>query len=425
MPIRALLQAAMVLTLARGLVAAGPVADRMERAEKAAALARRIAPRVEEIRGRKFKRPVSVEVVDAETARNHFVQRISKTWPEERLRLDQRIYVHLGLLPEETDVLSSLLDILSEQAWGYYDPERDTFFVLEDVPQHTAPVLMAHELTHALDDQHYGLDALIEATRDDEDRAAALSAVIEGSGTAVMTVFMLEEIRAGRMEEDVFDRINASEAGQADALRAAPPFLRRGLMAPYVLGVRFVLRGDPRRLSRGRFDPRDLDRAFEQPPLSSEQILHPEKYWDQSKADPPRPVRLPDLSAGLGEGWSLVAEGRLGELVLAQLAGSEGPAFPSPDPYPPSLWTNAAARGLAGDRYSHYVNGGHSLTLLGTLWDGPDEAEEFLESLTPLAGRYDLLRGSWVFLVAGDVRGSLAEALVAQALAAVGPAAAP
>jgi hypothetical protein len=402
----------LTLLAAAGQARPGVASGETSTAQWARALAQEIAPRVEEIRGLRFRRPVSVELVDAESARAHFQRRAAKMWPEHEVRLDQRVYAQLGLLPAGTDLLKSLLDLLAEQAWGYYDPDSDTFFVLENSPPETAPLLMAHELTHALDDQHHQIDSMLDQVREDDDRATALSAVVEGSGTLVMTAFMLEEIRAGRMKRDVLEHFQESDAGRAETLRAAPAFLRRSLLAPYLLGLGFLLRGDPHRLSESGVDPRDLDRAFRDPPLSSEQILHPEKYWDETRQDVPLPVTLPDLSPDLGEGWSLVGTGTLGELALAQLAGSEGPDLASPDASAPAHWTNEAARGIAGDLYQHYVNGDRSLTVLGTLWDTVRDAREFRLSLSHGSV---FLRGSAVLVLAGDL-GAGAERLASLAL---------
>ena len=189
-------------------------------------LARAITLRVEAIRGRRFERDVAMQIVDDETARRHFEQRATKLWPREEIEHDQRALAQLGLLPEGTSLLDALLDLLEEQAGGYYDPETDTFYVLDDVPAGTASILIAHELTHALDDQHFDIDALLAKAMQDDDRSAALSAVIEGSGTLVMSKFMVEEIRAGRLSAELLEELEQSEAGRAELLRAAPAYLQ-------------------------------------------------------------------------------------------------------------------------------------------------------------------------------------------------------
>src|SRR5260221_3545717 len=124
--------------------------------QEAAALAVQIAPLVEEIRGAKFKHPVPVEIVDDTGARKHFQGRMERYWPATQMHAEEIVYAHLGLLPPKSDLAGEVYDVLEEQASGFYDPDRDTFFVLGDMPRSIAPIITAHELTHALDDQYFG-----------------------------------------------------------------------------------------------------------------------------------------------------------------------------------------------------------------------------------------------------------------------------
>ena len=174
---------------------------------------------------------------------------------------------------------------------------------------------------------------------------------------------------------------------------------------------------DPTGLATG-VSPEDLDHAFKDPPRSSEQILHPEKYWDDAKRDEPRAVALADLSAVLGKGWSLAGRGNLGELNLAILAGAGRPDIHSPEIALPATWTNGAASGWGGDLWHHYVNDGKSATLLVTLWDTERDAGEFEAALRRDAGRPFFWRGDAVVIVGGDA-GDRAGALAQAALDAV------
>lgn len=384
--------------------------------DEAVELTRTVAPRVEEIRGLKFKRPVAVKVVDDKVAREHFKARIVKEYPEAKLRADERAYAQLGLIPAGSQLLAAFLDILEEQAGGYYDPETDTFYVLDDMPKGVGPILVAHELTHALDDQHYGIDGMLYAVKEDDDRASAVGAVVEGSGTVVMSAFLMQEMQAGRLGPAALAEVQKTEAGQGAKLAAALPFLRRSLLSSYVLGFPFLLRGDLTKLTS--VNPADLNRAFEKPPTSSEQILHPEKYWDAAKADAPVTVVLPDLARLLGPGWSLGGHGTLGELNLALLTEAPTPNGDSPDAVVAAAWTNEAAAGIGGDAYQHYSNGAKGETVLATLWDTEKDAGEFEKALRPLSGRRAFRRGAAVVVVAGDAP-ERAEALASAVLAGI------
>jgi len=364
---------------------------------EATLLALELAPQIEAIRGLKFKRVVPVEIVDDAAARAHFDSRVAKYWPEDRLRDEQTVYTQLGILPEGTDLLAMLFDVLEEQAGGYYDPESGTLYLLDDMPLSTAPILMAHELTHALDDQHFEIDSLLDEADGGNDREAAVGAVIEGSGMIVMMSFVIDATRSGQIPASAIIDLQESEAGQAEKLKAAPQYVQRSVVGSYILGQLFLLQGNLSALTHG-IRPQDLDRAFTEPPASTEQILHPEKYWDRTQRDDPRDIDLPDFSDSLGKGWSQRTSGVLGELIVAIVTGSEeiDPTSPATDHY-----TNEAAAGWGGDRWYLYSDGDRRATLLATLWDSERDAEEFQASLPELAGRWVERRGDAVVLVAG------------------------
>jgi hypothetical protein len=402
--------------------AAGPekAHERTFTARQAQALADDVGAAVERIRGLKFKRPVAVKIVSDAEARKHFTERLDKFWPAADVKLEQQAYRQLGLLPAGTDVVASLLDLLEEQAGGYYDPETQTFFLLDDMPRAAAPVLMAHELTHALDDQHFGLDPRLAAAAKDDDRGTALGAVVEGSGTLVMSAYMVREMEAGRLSRRSLLEMAESEAGRAKKLKAAPALLERMLMAPYMLGPSFLCRGDSSRLASGILSPRDIDHAIQEPPVSTEQILHPEKYWDRDRRDEPRVVTLPDLSATLGEGWKLSLTAGLGELTIAVLTGAGSVDPNSRDATLPSSWTNAAAAGWGGDRLHLYQSEKGTATVLATVWDSARDAQEFEAALSNAPPKVTLRRGDAVVVVVADAGVEL-KALATAALDAIAP----
>lgn len=427
-------------------------------AEEAAALVRQVQPRVEALRGLAFRSPVPVKVVTDAQAREHFRARLEELLPAERVRAQQKAYEQLGLLPEGIDLIERILHLLEEQAGGYYDPAAKTFFLLGDMPRAVAPVLMAHEMTHALDDQHYEIDRMLERALADDDRATALNAVIEGSGMVVMTAFTTEETLAGRLDLEAMLSLQQSEAGKAERLMAAPPVLQRMLMAPYLLGAGFLAAaprtgkpeparpadpgqaagvaealeslalamegldgalGDAAAMLRPP-DAGNIDRAFRDPPESSEQVLHPDKYWDPSRRDPPRPVALPDLAAVLGPGWSARGEGTLGELDVAVLAGAGAVPPLSLEALSAGAWTNPAASGWGGDRWVLLSDGARTVTALATVWDREEDAAEFAAAARAPAGATVVRRADAVVIVAGDA-GERAGAVATAALDRLAP----
>ncbi len=395
---RAPLLTALSVAVAASAAAAAPAPPLT--LEEATRLTAELIPRVEELRGRAFKRPVPVKMVSDAEARTHFKGRLEKFYPEAELRAEQQVYVELGLLAPGADMEAQIFSLLEEQAAGYYDPDTDTFFVLDDMPRSAGPVLIVHELTHALDDQYHSIDRLYEQASENGDRAAVMSAVVEGSGTAVMTAYLLREMQAGRMTQDGLRELMESEAGKAERLQTAPAILQRSLLAPYLLGQTLATRGNPLGIASG-VKPDDLDRLFTRPPVSTEQLLHPEKYWEPSRDDPPKETRLPDASRSLGEGWSLVSDGVLGELTIALLCGSANPSIDSVKAQDPAAWTNDCAAGWGGDRWQLYRNADRHVVLIATQWDTEADASAF-ESAMAASGRQPRRRGASVAFATGQ-----------------------
>lgn len=368
---------------------------------EATALAATVIPTVESLRGLEFKREVPVKLVDDAAARKHFQARLDRLLPASQMRAEQRVYQDLGLLPEDLDLRALLFDLLEEQAGGYYDPQSGTFFLLGDMPQAIVTILMAHELTHALDDQHFGLDTTIESILADEDRTDAFGCILEGSGTLVMTVFVTQQTLAGKIDVAALMEFQKTEAGRAAKLSEAPAVLQRALLGPYILGQSFLVRGNLLAMVAG-INADDINRAFRTPPASFEQVLHPEKYWDEDKRDDPRAIDLPDLAGLMGDGWSVEAQGTLGELDLAVLTGSGAVAPDSLTALQSSTWTNEAASGWGGDRWYLLRKGSRHVTLVATLWDSVADAQEFSAAAVLPEGVTLSMREDAVVLVAGD-----------------------
>ncbi len=360
-----------------GLLGAPVEAPATTRPPDAAATLRQVAGDVERIRGLRFKKQVPMEVVGDEATRKHALQRLEDLQAKDALDRELEVYRILRMVPEG-DVMESVLGALEEQVGGFYDPSKKTFFLLDDMPSSMQPALIAHELTHALEDQYYDLDARLRASTKDEDLSFAVSAVHEGSATLVMTMYAAEQLNSGKMKQDDFSTFAQTEAGRGDKLAALPPVLYRQLIGTYVLGTNFITRG--KGPYGDKFPAADMKRLYKDGPTSSEQILHPERYWQWR--DKPQAVDLGTAGKLLGEGWTRVANGTFGELTLAVLAGASTPnSFATAWAVGSSGWTNAAATGWGGDHWELWNRGEEKAVLLGTVWDNAKEAQEFEAAL--------------------------------------------
>ena len=342
-----------------------------------AATLKQVAVDVERIRGLKFKKQVPMEVVGDEATRKHALQRLEDLQAKDALDNEIEAYRILRMVPDG-NVMESVLGALEEQVGGFYDPSKKTFFLLDDMPSGMQPALIAHELTHALEDQYYDLDARLRDSTKDEDLSFAVSAVHEGSATLVMTMYAKEALESGKVKQDDFTAFAQTEAGRGDKLAALPAVLYRQLIGTYVLGTNFITRG--KGPYGDKFPTADLKRLYKDGPTSSEQIIHPERYWQYR--DRPQAVDVGKAGKLLGEGWTRVADGTFGELTLAVLAGASTPnSFATAWAVGSSGWTNAAATGWGGDHWEMWKRGEERAVLLGTVWDNAKEAQEFEAAL--------------------------------------------
>jgi hypothetical protein len=380
----------------------------LTQAEAEAAVAA-VLPDIQSIRGFTFKTKVPVTVIDDRQAREYALARFRRMTPESKIASDQTAFRLLRLVPPDLDVLKTLLDVLEEQAGGYYDPGTRSFYLLDDMPKVATGLLAAHEMTHALEDQRYDIDSRLAKLIDDDDASFALSAVIEGSATAAAAVYVANGVASGKLGPEDLGAMGDTVA--TERLNALPDAMRRQLLGPYVLGLTFLERGDANRLQRG-FPQRDVDAAWARPPRSSEQILHPEKYWDRKLRDEPRNVTIPNPSSRLGKGWTRAGAGVLGELTLGSLVGAGTPQAADLMSGRVS-WTNAAASGWGGDRFELWTNGDAAVVLLATVWDTEKDAAEFAAALPRDAGAFAFRRaGVKVGVVAGPA-GDRLDALLA------------
>jgi len=369
--------------------------------EMARGLVDQISEQVAQIRGLEFKEPVPVRVVDDAELRKYMLRRLDAFGQRQQLERTGRVYQLLGLIPEEIDLLETVLDVLEEQVGGFYDPTEGAYFLMADIPGASAPVYTAHELTHALEDQHYDLDGRIRVVIEDDDQSFAVGAVHEGSATLLMSAYMVGAMQRGELDAQALMDVSQSEAGKLQQIQEMPELLQRQLLGPYLLGALFLAKGNMVGAAMN-FPREDVDAVMQSGPTSSEQILHPEKFWE--RLDPPQAVSIKPLGSVLGDDWGLDGEGVIGELGLGPLVGAKTPLSAASMGTPRAAdWTNEAAAGWGGDRWQLWRIGDEFALVWLTLWDSPQDAEEFASALgrhTPLAYR---LLGSEVAVVAGEI----------------------
>jgi hypothetical protein len=372
---------------------------------QAEGLIREVSATVEQLRKLRFKTPVAVEVVDGATARKDFEADIDDAAREEA-RHTRDAWVHLGLVPATTDLVKSQLDTAETDVLGYYHSGSKTFRLLSHVTQTDIRSVMAHELTHALEDQHYDL-AAVQKRATNEDQAVAIRAVIEGSAMVSTLGIMQRQGGIGKAREEA---ARTSQA-RAKTVQGAPTFVQMRLMLPYTLGFSFLLRGKPWEWLFDGVRREDIDQAYKELPYSTHEILHPEQYWGGHRENA-RPLTLPDMSKLLGPGWTRAVESSIGELGLTLMTGShvQTGGF---EALLPTRWITAGASGNAGDVYHHYVNGERKVTVFLTRWESLRDGDEFLRTLR-IPSRTIYRVGANIVILVGDF-GDKGQALAADA----------
>lgn len=325
-----------------------------------------IQEQVVDLRGLSPRRPVDRELLTPEQLRQRVIDDFIDDYSEEEASEDVIFLAAFGLIDPEFDLLNLYIELYSEQIAGFYDDEAEKMYVVQGENfQGTERLTYAHEYVHALQDQHFDLDEGLnyndEACEVDAEKCAAVLALIEGDATFSEIVWLSEHATM----QDLRDIQQFYDNYQSPVFDSAPAFLQEDFVFPYLYGQSFVEYFH----SQGGWPA--VNEVYENPPVSTEQIIHPEKYPDAK----PLPVILSDFSPSLGEGWLEVDGGVMGEwytyLILAH--GLDPSARLSESS------AQTAAAGWGGDAYKIYYNFQEESTVmvLQTIWDTNEDAREF------------------------------------------------
>src|SRR5712692_5080470 len=170
-----------------------------------------------------------------------------------------------GLLPKNFDLDSFMVELLTEQIAGLYDPKAHEFYIANWIPLNDQRMVMAHELTHALQDQHFKIETWLKAARPNDDAELAREAFLEGSATAAMVDYLLQGTGKSVTEMPEFDpSILTGDLGNTPSLQKAPPFIKDTLVFPYFSGMTFTAAA----LKPGGWS--SLGKVFSNPPASTQ-----------------------------------------------------------------------------------------------------------------------------------------------------------
>lgn len=323
-----------------------------------------IEGQVQELRGLTATTKVDRGVFDTAGLCTYLRQGFRKDNPEALITGTETLYKQLGLMDQGASLEQLWLELLTSQVAGLYDDDAKKMFVVAKAGQigPVEEITYAHEFTHALQDQRFGLKAFVGDATDQSDRALARSAVVEGDATLLMTFWAQRYLTPQQLAEVGSAADPASQA----ILDKMPAILKDPLLFPYTSGLTTAFTA----YQNGGGNA-GIDKLFANPPASTEQVLHPEKL---AAGEKPVPVAFPDdLAARLGSGWKVALQDTLGELLLEIVLRDGG-----------ASGTGDAAAGWGGDRVA-LLEGpdGKVAVVLDTTWDTVDDAAQFEAALAP------------------------------------------
>jgi len=290
--------------------------DKADAADFAAA-SDEVLAQMSEITGLALRSPLKKSLRSREQIRAHIIEEMNDDKDAAERYAGARSAEAFGLLPKGFDLDSFMIDLLTEQIAGLYDPKAHEFYVADWIHIEDQRMVMAHELTHALEDQHFQIEGWVKAARPNDDSELARESVLEGSAMVAMVEYLLQG--SGRSLQDLPDIDPAMLIGdmaETPLLKKAPPFLKDALIFPYIDGLTF---------SAAILKPSGwpaLAGIFTKPPVSTQQILHPALY---TSGKVPPPISLPPMEKAFGPDWAKLEENVMGEFgwkeVLKQFLG--------------------------------------------------------------------------------------------------------
>jgi hypothetical protein len=311
-----------------------------------------VEAQVEQTRGLDFDRPVAIEPLTPEQIQRRLLKNFEETVPEELNARRSLAWQTIGVIPPGAEITDALRAFLSGQVVGYYNPANQALvYIGQDQLTTTSRFILAHELTHALEDQHFDLTRLdpLAAGCDDEAFMAGLGAV-EGSAQFTATQVIIGF-------PDPSEDFGASDPGSTEGV---PPFIVRTQLWPYDAGMRFIDALDDRGGEAA------VDGALDRLPISTEQVIHPERYPN----DTPTPVDIADLAPDLPGRWRDLDVMLIGEAWLDSMLWVLG-----------SVDADRAAAGWDGGLYRAWTDGDRVAVVLKTVWDTGADAREFAQAV--------------------------------------------
>jgi len=282
---------------------------------------------LQEITGFKVKHPVPAEMITRDKVKEFLEKRMKEVTSPEEIRVEELVMKKFGLVPQDFDLAKNTVDLLTEQAAAFYDFHRKRMFITDWTPSATREPALVHELGHALADQNVNLEKFIKQGRKSDDGSMARLAIMEGQASWLMAEYLARKAGQSLANSPVMLETMAhsieSGASEFPVFESEPLYLRETLVFPYSQGLLF------QNAVYQRMKQRSFEEVFRKPPVSTQQILHPDAYFSGQEPSKPTLPQLPDA-----HGYKRIADGTVGELdhsiLIKQFATKDEAAAISP-----------------------------------------------------------------------------------------------
>lgn len=309
-------------------------------------------------------------------AQRAIIAQIARDHSDEDLRIGGESGAMTGLYPLNIDLKRQTVELLRNQVIGFYNPDTKQMVIIQQPQNHASvdaqgigpgmgAMVLAHELTHALQDQHFGIEKMLNRVKDNDDQTLALKCVAEGDATLAGFGYVAGHLESANIELLVsqLDALPADSAAQGHDI---PLAITVPMLFQYSSGSHFVAEA----WRRGGWSA--VDQLYRNPPRSSQQIMQPELYFDHPA--PPAHIELMGYE-DLLTGWKKVDDDTYGELLLKLIFQRN---------LPPQAPAFGALPQWAGDRIIT-LQKGQELTLLWIIvFHDQAAAREFADSYSKI-----------------------------------------
>jgi hypothetical protein len=333
------------------------------KAESLLATADEVFEEMSKLTGLPIQGPLKKLVLSRAEIRKFLEENLDEEYTPQQIHKEEAQLKAFGLVSKDFDLRSFLLSFYTEQAAGAYDPHRKTMFIADWPAEEMQRMVLAHELTHALQDQNIDLVKFMRAVKDNDDATGARAAVMEGHATAAMMQRMIGSVPLAALPslQSMMAGIIHQQFAEFPAFTNAPYFFRLQALFPYIQGMGFMQAA----LRQGGWE--DLRSVFEDPPTTTKAIYDPSHYFEKKTLPPialPRPPALEQAG-----GLRVVSENSFGQLGYHALIGQ----------FVSEAEAKAVAPHWLGDRFIVYESeaGGRYALVARTRWSGPEQTLAF------------------------------------------------